>query len=48
MSGTEQFLEQNVRPVLQPMIRAVLADKPKDPVHSIPLYNLTHIFRFFS
>ena len=41
MSGTEKFLEQNVRPVLQPMIRAVLADKPKDPVH--PLY-LTFLF----
>ena len=38
MSGTEKFLEQNMRPVLQPMLRAVLADKPKDPVH-LPISN---------
>ena len=47
MSGTEKFLEQNVRPVLQPMIRAVLADKPKDPVFP-PLSNFFPFSRSFS
>ena len=28
----EEYLQQNVRGILQPMVSAVLLEKPKDPV----------------
>lgn len=28
----EEYLKQNVRGILQPMVSAVLLEKPKDPV----------------
>ena len=31
----EEYLQQNVRGILQPMVSAVLLEKPKDPVHKI-------------
>ena len=37
----EEYLQQNVRGILQPMVSAVLLEKPKDPVHKIIL-----IFKF--
>lgn len=32
MSKAEEYLQKNVRGILQPMVSAVLLDKPKDPV----------------
>ena len=37
----EEYLQQNVRGILQPMVSAVLLEKPKDPVNKIFL-----IFKF--
>ena len=31
----EEYLQQNVRGILQPMVSAVLLEKPKDPVNII-------------
>ena len=31
----EEYLQQNVRGILQPMVSAVLLEKPKDPVHNL-------------
>ena len=31
----EEYLKQNVRGILQPMVSAVLLEKPKDPVINI-------------
>ena len=38
MSKAEDYLQKNVRGILQPMVSAVLLDKPEDPV-SIDLNN---------
>lgn len=43
MSKTEDYLQKNVRGILQPMVSAVLSDKPKDPV----IINVIMLFRFF-
>jgi len=32
MMKAEEYLKQNVRGILQPMVSAVLLEKPKDPV----------------
>ena len=32
MSNQNDYLQQNVRGILQPMVSAVLSEKPKDPV----------------
>ena len=32
MMKVEEYLQQNVRGILQPMVSAVLLEKPKDPV----------------
>lgn len=32
MSKAEDYLQKNVRGILQPMVSAVLLDKPEDPV----------------
>ena len=31
----EEYLQKNVRGILQPMVNAVLSEKPKDPVNNI-------------
>lgn len=37
MSKAEEYLQKNVRGILQPMVFAVLRDKPEDPVsHFFP------------
>lgn len=33
MSKAEEYLKQNVRGILQPMVNAVLSEKPKNPVN---------------
>lgn len=43
MSKTEDYLQKNVRGILQPMVSAVLLDKPKDPV----IINIITFCRFF-
>ena len=35
----EEYLQKNVRGILQPMVSAVLLEKPKDPVN-IQIINL--------
>lgn len=35
----EEYLQKNVRGILQPMVSAVLLEKPKDPV-TIPIINI--------
>ena len=35
----EEYLKQNVRGILQPMVSAVLSEKPKDPV-TIQIINI--------
>ena len=35
MMKAEEYLKQNVRGILQPMVSAVLLEKPKDPVRKI-------------
>ena len=35
----EEYLQQNVRGILQPMVSAVLLEKPKDPV-TIQIINI--------
>ena len=35
MMKPEDYLKQNVRGILQPMVSAVLLEKPKDPVRKI-------------
>jgi hypothetical protein len=37
MSNQNDYLQQNVRGILQPMVSAVLSEKPKDPVNNISL-----------
>ena len=32
MSKAEEYLKNNVKGILQPMVSAVLLEKPKDPV----------------
>jgi hypothetical protein len=32
MTPPNDYLQQNVRGILQPMVSAVLSEKPKDPV----------------
>ena len=38
MTQPSDYLQQNVRGILQPMVSAVLSEKPKDPVKKIILY----------
>jgi hypothetical protein len=33
--NAEEYLQKNVRGILQPMVNAVLSEKPKDPVNNI-------------
>ena len=33
MSNQNEYLQKNVRGILQPMVSAVLSEKPKDPVN---------------
>ena len=35
MMKAEEYLKKNVRGILQPMVSAVLLEKPKDPVKKI-------------
>ena len=35
MSKAEDYLKQNVRGILQPMVKDILAQKPKEPVNKI-------------
>ena len=35
MSKAEDYLKQNVRGILQPMVKDILAQKPKEPVTKI-------------
>ena len=32
MAKAEDYLKQNVRGILQPMVKDILAEKPKEPV----------------
>ena len=32
MSKAEDYLKQNVKGILQPMVKDILSNKPKDPV----------------
>jgi hypothetical protein len=43
MMKAEEYLKQNVRGILQPMVSAVLLEKPKDPVRKILLSNIVFI-----
>jgi len=38
----EEYLKQNVRGILQPMVSAVLLEKPKDPV----IQNIFNIYNY--
>ena len=40
MTQPNDYLQQNVRGILQPMVSAVLSEKPKDPVKKNILYKL--------
>jgi len=42
MLKPEEYLKKNVRGILQPMVSAVLMDKPKDPVNHL----LNNIYLF--
>ena len=44
----EEYLKQNVRGILQPMVSAVLLEKPKDPVIKIIIYIIILKYRFYS
>ena len=33
MSKAEEYLKQNVKVILQPMVKDIMAEKPKDPVN---------------
>ena len=33
MSQTEDYLKQNVKGILQPLVKEILTQRPKDPVH---------------
>lgn len=35
MSKEEEYLKQNVRGILQPMVKEILSQKPKEPVNFI-------------
>ncbi len=35
MMRPEEYLKQNVRGILQPMVSAVLLEKPKDPLKKL-------------
>ena len=39
MSKAEDYLKQNVRGILQPMVKEILAERPKEPVNKIFPYN---------
>ena len=41
----EEYLKQNVRGILQPMVSAVLLEKPKDPVIQI-IFNIQYYIDF--
>ena len=45
----EEYLKQNVRGILQPMVSAVLLEKPKDPVKN-NYFNKSYLkyHRFYS
>ena len=38
MSSTKDYLNENIRPLLHPLIKATLMDNPSDPVNK-KLYN---------
>lgn len=38
--SAEDYLKENVRGILQPMIGSVLVEKPKDPVSDIRKFNI--------
>ena len=40
MTQPSDYLQQNVRGILQPMVSAVLSEKPKDPVKKKYFYKL--------
>ncbi len=40
MMKAEEYLKQNVRGILQPMVSAVLLEKPKDPVNKKYIFNI--------
>ena len=40
MMKAEDYLKQNVRGILQPMVSAVLLEKPKDPVRISQIINI--------
>ena len=33
MSKAEDYLKQNVKVILQPMVKDIMAERPKDPVN---------------
>ena len=47
MLKPEEYLKKNVRGILQPMVSAVLMDKPKDPVNNFFIIYAYLINRFY-
>ena len=47
MMKAEEYLKQNVRGILQPMVSAVLLEKPKDPLIYHLYLILCDIFRYY-
>ena len=47
MLKPEEYLKKNVRGILQPMVSAVLMDKPKDPVNHFFIIYAYLINRFY-
>ena len=38
MSKAEDYLKNNVKQILQPMVKDIMADRPKEPVNKYFIY----------
>jgi hypothetical protein len=47
MAKAEEYLKQNVKGILQPMVKEILSSRPKDPVNKkIYLNKYNYFFNF--
>ena len=48
MSKAEDYLKNNVKQILQPMVKDIMTDRPKDPVNKYPQYFIYfYSYRFY-